>query len=171
MSRLMTLSATIVLALAGCSAPHSDEREGNPMSEGATTVDLPALREGIRASQQSLAQFIPPSETLSVDESPKGVLLSCPGGMHRWTGVTTVEYVTGFDVDSLYGSMEEALADSSDFTTEREDSRRGGNRLVIRDEAGTRYTIRLVPQASKVQIAASSWCFKLEPGQTDHGRF
>jgi hypothetical protein len=141
------------------------------MSEGATAVDLPALREGIRASQRALAQFVPGNDVLSVDESPNGVLMSCAGGTHRWTGVTTVEYSAGFDIDSLYATMEESLADSSEFSTKREKSRWGGDRLVIEDAAGTRYTIRLVPHASKVQIAASSWCFTVQPGQTNGGQF
>ncbi|WP_143048644.1 hypothetical protein [Frigoribacterium sp. MCBA15_019] len=141
------------------------------MSEGATAVDLPALREGIRASQRALAQFVPENHVLSVDESPNGVLMSCPGQTHRWTGVTTVEYSAGFDIDSLYATMEEGLAESSEFSTKREESRWGGDRLVVEDAAGTRYTIRHVPQASKVQIAASSWCFTVQPGQTNGGQF
>ncbi|NRD27754.1 hypothetical protein [Frigoribacterium sp. VKM Ac-2836] len=141
------------------------------MSEAATAVDLPALREDVRASQRMLAQFVPENDVLSVDESPNGVLMSCAGGTHRWTGVTTVEYAADFDVDSLYTTMEDALADSSLFTTMREESRWGGDRLVVEDAAGTRYTIRLVPQASKVQIAASSWCFTVQPGQTSGGQF
>ena len=141
------------------------------MPEGATSVHLSALREDIRASQGALAQFVPEKAVLSVEESPNGVLMSCRGETHRWIGVTTVEYGGGFNVGSLYATMEEGLADSSVFTTQREASRWGGDRLVVEDAAGTRYTIRLLPQASKVQIAASSWCFTVEPGQTHGGQF
>lgn len=141
------------------------------MPEETSVADLPALRQDIRASQQTLAQFIPESDVLSVEQSPTGVLMSCPGDKHRWTGVTTVEYAAGFDVGSLYTNMEEGLTGSSVFTTKREESRWGRERLVVEDAAGTRYTIRLLPQASKVQIAASSWCFDVQPGQANDGGF
>lgn len=173
--RLMAVAvliATAVVGLTSCTGTHDAvDTEMKKVNAPSEQVDLSALRDDIRRVQQDFVDMIPEAEVVSYKAAGNGVLLSCAGGEFRWTGVMTVEHSSGFDAESFVADVEQQLATSADFTTVREVSREGLDYLVVTDTAGTDYTFRVWSGLSKLQIAASSWCFPVEPGQTQNGQF
>jgi len=68
--------------------------------------------------------------------------------------------------------LEAALAEEGTFSAKRQFSPDGeSERLIIMSEEGTRYSVKVWTGRSKVQVSSSSWCFTLQPGQTNGGLF
>jgi hypothetical protein len=142
------------------------------MEEGSDRVDLGLLRRDIRDVQRRLVSIGSDAVEGSIEESPNGVLMSCASGQFQWTGSTTAEYSPVPSQEDYYRLVEAELEESSELTTSRQFSPDGEDEwLIVRGEDGTRYSISVWADISKVQVSASSWCFMVQPGQTDHGRF
>lgn len=142
------------------------------VDEETDRVDLPALRRDIMMVQRELASMGDAEDIVGVLEPADGVLLSCSGGRHQWAGSTTIEYAEAPGQEAYFTSVESALAESADFRTERQPTPDGRDEwLIVRSKDGTRYAITVYAGRSKVQVTSSSWCFTVQPGQTDHGRF
>lgn len=142
------------------------------MQEESGRVDLAQLRQDIRLIQRSLVSLGSSFVEGSIEESSNGVLMSCSGGQHQWTGSTTGEYTTVPGQEEYYRLVEAELEGSNELTTSRQFSPDGQDEwLIVRGEDGTRYSITVWTDISKVQVSASSWCFTVQPGQTNGGRF
>jgi hypothetical protein len=142
------------------------------VDEETDRVDLPALRRDIMAVQRRFASMGPEDQIVGILEPPDGVLMSCSDGRFQWTGSTTVEYSTVPDEQGYFEGLEAELADDEAFSTKRQLSPDGeSERLIVMSEDGTRYSVRVWTGRSKVQVSSSSWCFTLQPGQTEGGQF
>ncbi|WP_157485669.1 MULTISPECIES: hypothetical protein [unclassified Frigoribacterium] len=171
---LVAAAISIAVAnLVACSSPSSeDTKREKYMEEGSDRVDLGQLRQDIRVVQRRLVSMGSELVEGSVEESSNGVLMSCSGGRHQWTGSTTAEYSTMPSQEEYYRLVEAELEGSDELTTSRQFSPDGEDEwLIVRGEDGTRYSITLWAGISKVQVSASSWCFMVQPGQTERGRF
>jgi hypothetical protein len=157
----------------GCSSETDDNaRRMDYVDQGTDRVDLPALRRDIMAVQRRFASMGPEDQIVGILESQDGALMSCADGQFQWTGSTTVEYSTVPDEQVYFEALEAALADDGTFSTKRQISSDGeSGRLIVMGEDGTRYSVRVWTGRSKVQVSSSSWCFTVQPGQTDHDRF
>jgi len=140
--------------------------------EGSERVDLQRLREDIRAVQRRLVALGSGLAEESIKESPNGVLMSCSGGQHQWTGSTTAEYAGPLNQEDYYALVDAEFGGSGRFTLTRQLSPDGADEwLIVRGDDGTRYSITVWTEDSMVQVSSSSWCFTLQPGQTDGGEF
>lgn len=172
-ARLSTAVVAAVVALSGCtSATHDDAKRMQYVDEATERVDLPALRRDIMAVQRRFASMGPEDQIVGILEPPDGVLMSCSDGQFQWTGSTTVEYSTVPDEQGYFEGLEAELADDEAFSTKRQLSPDGeSERLIVMSEDGTRYSVRVWTGRSKVQVSSSSWCFTVQPGQTERGEF
>ncbi|NRD27753.1 hypothetical protein [Frigoribacterium sp. VKM Ac-2836] len=140
--------------------------------EGSDRIDLGQLRQDIRVVQRRLVSMGPDVVEGSIEESSNGVLMSCSGGRHQWTGSTTAEYSTIPAQENYYRLVESELEGSDELTASRQFSPDGQDEwLIVHGPDGTRYSITVWTDISKVQVSASSWCFTVRPGQTERGRF
>ncbi|NRD27752.1 hypothetical protein [Frigoribacterium sp. VKM Ac-2836] len=174
--RSVCVAAALVLVSIGLSGCNSETRDSARrmlhVDEKTDRVDLPALRRDIMAVQRRFASMGPEDQIVSILEPPDGVLMSCSGGQFQWTGSTSVEYSTVPDEQGYFERLEEELVDDVGFTTKRQFSPDGeSERLIVTSEDGTRYSVKVWTGISKVQVTSSSWCFTVQPGQTNGGEF
>lgn len=163
--------AVLAILLFGCAETPIPEA-GNGALVQAGGVDLPALKSEIQAVELRLASMAQEGEIVGVLAPPNGVLMSCSGGKHQWTGSTTVEYSIVPDQEAYFDQLEAEFADSTAFSTKRELSPDGEDeRLIVTSSDGTRYSVTVWTGRSKVQVSSSSWCFTLQPGQAEGGLF
>ncbi|KPG76460.1 hypothetical protein AEQ27_15695 [Frigoribacterium sp. RIT-PI-h] len=142
------------------------------IDEKTDRVDLSALKRDIMVTQRELASMGDADGIVGILEPADGVLMSCSGGRHQWTGSTTIEYAEAPEQEAYFSLVESQLADSTDFRTERVFTPDGRDEwLVVWSEDGTRYSITVYTKMAKVQVSSSSWCFTLQPGQTEGGLF
>ena len=141
-------------------------------NEETERVDLPALRRDIMVTQRELASMGDAESIVGILEPADGVLMSCSGGRHQWTGSTTIEYTAAPEREAYFSLVESKLAHSADLRTKRVFTPDGRDEwLVVWSEDGTRYSITVWAEDSMVQVQSSSWCFTVQPGQTRRGRF
>lgn len=162
-----------VANLVACSSPSSEDRKrARYMEEGSDRVDLGQLRQDIRVVQRRLVSMGSDVVDGSIEESSNGVLMSCAGGQYQWTGSTTADYSPVPSQEDYYRLVEAELEGSGELTASRQFSPDGEDEwLIVRGEDGTRYSISVWAGISKVQVSASSWCFTVQPGQTEGGEF
>lgn len=177
-ARCIALRCAVVMAalsslVAGCARETPEGREQMKyVDEETDRVNLPALRRDIMVVQRELAFMGDAASIVGILEPADGVLMSCSKGRHQWTGSTTVEYAEAPEQEAYFALVESRLADSVDFRTERLSTPDGKDEwLIVWSKDGTRYSITVYSGRSKVQVSSSSWCFTVQPGQTDHGRF
>jgi hypothetical protein len=170
---LSTAIVAVVVGLSGCtSATYDEAKRMQYVDEATDRVDLPALRRDVMAVQRRFASMGPEDQIVGILEPPDGVLMSCSDGQFQWTGSTTVEYSTVPDEQGYFEALEAELADDQEFSTNRQLSPDGeSERLIVMSEDGTRYSVKVWTGISKVQVTSSSWCFTLQPGQTEGGQF
>jgi hypothetical protein len=142
------------------------------IDEETDRVDLAALKRDIMVTQRELASMGHAESIVGILEPADGVLMSCSGGRHQWTGSTTIEYAQAPEQEAYFSLVESELADSADLRTARVFTPDGRDEwFVVWSEDGTRYSISVYTGRSKVQVSSSSWCFTLQPGQTEGGLF
>lgn len=165
--------AALSCLVAGCAkGPTEGFEQMHYVDEDSQRVDLSALKRDIMAVQRRFASMGPNDEIVGILEPPNGVLMSCSGDRHQWTGSSTVEYATVPDEQEYFERLEAELADDDAFSTKRQFSPDGeSERLIVTSEDGTRYSVKVWTGRSKVQVSSSSWCFTIQPGQTERGRF
>jgi hypothetical protein len=175
--RIAARCAVVVAALswlvAGCTKETPEGLEQMKyIDEQSDRVDLPALKRDIMVTQRELASMGDAESIVGMLEPATGVLMSCSGGRHQWTGSTTIEYAEAPEQEAYFSLVESQLADSADFRTERVFTPDGRDEwLVVWSKDGTRYSITVYTGLSKVQVSSSSWCFTLQPGQAEDGLF
>ena len=170
------MAAALALAafgLSGCNSA-TDDNAGRMryVDQETDRVDPPALRRDIMTVQRRFASMGPEDQIVGILEPQDGVLMSCSDGQFQWTGSTTVEYSSVPDEQGYFETLEAALAEEGTFSAKRQFSPDGeSERLIIMSEEGTRYSVKVWTGRSKVQVSSSSWCFTLQPGQTNGGLF
>lgn len=171
--RCALVMAALSSLVAGCAQETPEGLEQMKyVDEKTDRVDLPALRRDIMAVQRQLASMGDAESIVGILEPADGVLMSCSGGRHQWTGSTTIEYAEAPEQEAYFSLVESELADSADFRTERVFTPDGRDEwLVVWSKDETRYSITVYTGLSKVQVSSSSWCFTVQPGQTERGRF
>jgi hypothetical protein len=175
--RVVARCAVVMTALsclvAGCAKETPEGLEQMKyIDEETDRVDLATLKRDIMVRQRELASMGGAESIVGILEPADGVLMSCSGGRHQWTGSTTIEYAQAPEQEAYFSLVESELADSADLRTERVFTPDGRDEwLVVWSEDGTRYSITVYTGLSKVQVSSSSWCFTLQPGQAEGGLF
>lgn len=108
--RSWRIYAVVVLCmsvLVGCTSP--------PAPTPENTVTLDEAKAEAQAMELEIATLIPPESVLSVDQKPKGVLLSCDGDQHSWNGSTTVTLVPGTNPEVIVKDLESRMANDDRF--------------------------------------------------------
>ena len=171
--RCAVVIAVLASLVAGCAQETPEGLEQMKyIDEKTDRVDLSALKRDVMVTQRELASMGDADSIVGILEPADGVLMSCSEGRHQWTGSTTIEYAEAPEQEAYFSLVEHRLADSADFRTERLVTPDGRDEwLIVWTKDGTRYSITVYTGRSKVQVSSSSWCFTLQPGQTEGGQF
>ncbi len=121
--------------------------------------------------EREIAALIPEDKVVKVDQDETGLLFSCSGTQHNWTGSTIVALSKGTEGESFVKAIEAHYQDSRyDIKTRLDIAGEYEVQLRSPDSAES-YLISGGWDPNAIRISSGSACFTLPEGVSSRGEF
>ncbi|GAA0962222.1 hypothetical protein [Frigoribacterium faeni] len=154
---------TVSVAVNGCSA--AVQEQPDDVREESITMKLPEAKRIAQDIAIEVVAVVPRPLISTVEQKPKGSLLSCSNGGHHWAGHTTVEFVATLDAVPVFEAGVRAWNQREGWHAELDYMFDRSPQFVLTGPGDSVYLMSMDPDLGSAHVSSFSPCIEVKPGE------